>query len=117
MARKKIKDGEVWTVLAETSGDGIGLPRGTRILVRTKGRTLELSALGGDWDDDEVPAILEPIEASEAPKGCCDPEWGWQGSVKREDGNDHVVKVGFIRNDPGICTIFVNPDGTATVRR
>jgi hypothetical protein len=34
---KEFRIGENWTVLAETHGDGIGLPRGTKILVREAG--------------------------------------------------------------------------------
>lgn len=116
MARKRINNGELWTVLAETSGDGVGLPRGTRILVKQTGKRLELTALGGDWDDDE-PAVLEPIASPQkGGGGPCDPEWHWEGKVKRPDGT-HAVKVGLVEHDPGICTLFVNPDGTATIRR
>jgi len=116
-----VSDGERWTVMAETAGDGVGLPRGTRIFVKIKNKKLLLTALGGDWIDETVE--LKPIKPCKPAKGeegsgICDPEWNWEGKLKRAgDKEVHTIKVGLVDNDPGIVTLFVNKNGMATIRR
>jgi hypothetical protein len=124
VSHKKIKilDGERWTVMAETAGDGVGLPRGTKIFVKIKANKLYLTALGGDWVDETV--TLKPVKSPCKPKaglngsGKCDPEWNWEGKLKRiDDDEEHTIKVGLVDNDPGIISLFVNKNGMATIRR
>ena len=130
-----IQDGEIWTVLAETRREGIGLPRDTRILVsvgeKRRKKILTLKALRGDWiNDPELEEI--PVEDRRPgwrwPEdehrilGDCDPEWHWVGDKalklpadipKQRASEQHTVKVGFVKNDPGILVIDVNHNGSA----
>jgi hypothetical protein len=118
---KSFEQGENWTVLAETHGHGIGLPRGTKILVREAGSRLRLTALSGDWVNSPVLSRLDPPHPdSDSRKHCpCDPVWHWEGkeALEREDGERHTIRVGCVDNDPGVCVIFVNHDGRATIER
>jgi hypothetical protein len=120
---KQFEQGENWTVLAETHGHGIGLPRGTKILVREAGQKLRLTALNGDWANSPVLTRLDPPrpELGADNQHCsCDPVWHWEGieALEREDDDErHTIRVGCVDNDPGVCVIFVNRDGRATIER
>jgi hypothetical protein len=120
---KEFRIGENWTVLAETHGDGIGLPRGTKILVREAGDRLKLTALNGDWANSPVLERLDPPreDVDAGNEHCaCDPVWHWEGLkvLEREDDTElHTIRVGCVANDPGVCVIFVNRNGRATIER
>lgn len=118
---RDFEKGEVWRVLAQTGGEGIGLPRGTKILVKEVGQKLKLMALDGDWENS--PELVPMDQRVPAGDGRFDPVWCWEATkdgkgtpVERPDGL-HAIKVGLVENDPGVCVIFVNPHGTATIER
>lgn len=119
---KEFEPGENWKVLAETHGDGVGLPRGTKLLVREAGQRLKLTALGGDWANSPVLSRLDPPvpEPSSDEHGPCDPVWHWEGEKALElegDNELHTIRVGYVDKDPGVCVIFVNRNGHATIER
>jgi hypothetical protein len=122
--RPNIKHGELWTVVAEVSGEGVGLPRGTKIGVAVLDKDKDGNAIKvqlapfslNDWNVDPILSPLIPPETSAQDPGEWDPEWHWHGEVMRGDTN-HRVLLGLIPGDPGILALHVNQNGIAVILR